>query len=292
MPWKLLHYAGLATWNKASYRTGSKQWNSSANWKLVENAHPAIITLDQAEAIHALREGRKCRPGKRGKRPTPYVLTGGLLKCSRCEANLAGRAKRGTGYYVCGSEIYRHGAGCGKPAWYIRQENADAAAFDCIERVLASDSKHTRRIVQRYNAWVDSQLSLYGSASDARLKEIERLKAEIAKLTESIAAGVDAATLRSAINERASHLERLQGIGDAELPRKIEAFDLDSQARIVREIAQSRDPETKRPAIRRYVAAMLADPERRAITVQMRPLSLICGHSVAAPTGVEPVLRP
>ena len=76
------------------------------------------------------------------------------------------------------------------------------------------------------------------------------------------------------------------------LPEKISAKDLEGQAKEVRQIAESRDPNRKRSAIRRYIAAMQADPEGRTIRVLMHPLSTICGHSLVAPAGVEPALRP
>ena len=278
MPWKLLHYAGYATWNKADYRSGTKQWKSRKEWKLIEKAHPAIITLEQAEAIHTIREERKSRPGKKGRRPPPYVLSGGLLTCERCGANYAGRTKKGRAYYVCGSEIYRHGADCGRPAWYIRQQEADSAAFDCIQRMLASDSKHVRRIVKRYNEWVASQIALYSSTEEAKQGELGRLEEEVVKLTESLAAGVDPSTVKAAINERAAHIERLQALGDVKLPAQIDNEELELQAAEIRKIAETSDPDRKRSAVRRYVASMTAYPETRSIRVLMHPLSSFDGH--------------
>jgi len=279
MPDKLLQYAGLGIWNRRDFRAGGKSWKDRSEWKIVENAHPAIITMEEAEAIHAIREQRASRPGRRGKRPCPHLLSGGLLICSGCGANYAGRTKHGDDYYVCGSHIYRDGADCDKP-WYIRREDADSAAFDCIQLILSNDHEHTRRIVHDYNKWVDSQTALYGSTENARKDEICRLEEEIKNLTQSLAAGVDPVTVRTAINERAQHIEKLQSLGDAELPSKITARDLDTQAAEVRKIAESRDPDRKRAIIRKYIAAMKALPEERTVVVSVRSLSSLCGHSL------------
>ncbi len=287
MPDKLLQYAGIGIWNRRDFRTGGKSWKDKEDWKVVENAHSAIITMEQAEAIHAIREQRTCRPGKRGKKPSPFVLSGGLLVCSHCGANYAGRNKHSIDYYVCGAQIYRDGADCDAP-WYIRREDAENAAFDCIQKVLSSDSKHTTRMVNAYNKWVDSQLSLYGSTEKARRTEIERLQSEVENLTQSLAAGIDPSTISAAINERAQHIQRLESLGDVELPRKITGKELDAQAAEVRQIAENCPPDRKRLILRKYIDSMRAVAGERTIKVMIRPLPTLCGHWLVAPKGFEP----
>jgi hypothetical protein len=279
MPDKLLQYAGYGIWNRRDFRNGGKSWKDRSEWKVVENAHPAIITPEEAEAIHAIRTQRASRPGKGCKVPSPWVLSGGLLVCAHCGANYAGRKKDSRNYYVCGAHIYRDGIDCTKP-WYLRSEDVESAAFDCVQMVLASDSKHTRRIVDSYNKWVESQAALYLSTQKSRQAELERLRAEIENLTASLAAGVDPVTIRQAINERARHVEKLESLGNVELPTKLSVKDMDCQAVEVRKIAESRDTDRKRAILRDYIAAMTAYPEKRTVKVTVRPLSTICGHSL------------
>ena len=271
MPERLLQYAGYGTWNKVEYRNGGKRQKDRSEWKIIENAHPAIITLEEAEAIQAIREARTIRPGKKGRRPSPFILSGGLLVCSRCGANYCGRNMHNVDYYVCGAQIYRHGADCEK-AWYIRREELESAAFECIEKHLASDSESLGHIVSKYNKWVESQHALYTSTEAARRAEIGRLEQEIANLTKSLAAGVDPATVRTAINDRAADIARLKAIDEVELPHKIAPKELEALASEVRQIAESRDTDRKRSAIRKYITAMEADPEKHTIRVLMRPL--------------------
>ena len=124
----------------------------------------------------------------------------------------------------------------------------------------------------------------YSAAGD----KLERLRAEIENLTASLAAGVDPLTIRQAINERAKHVEKLESLGNVELPTKLSIRDLDRQAVEVRKIAESRDTDRKRAILRDYIAAMTAYPEKRTVKVTVRPLSTICGHSLVAPKGFEP----
>ena len=199
--------------------------------------------------------------------------------------------KCGTDYYLCGSQIYRHGAGCTK-SWHIRREELESAAFECIEKYLASDSKHLGHVVTDYNKWVDSEHALYKSTQADRMEEIDRLEQEIGNLTKSIAAGVDPASMRMAINERAADIARLKAVDEADLPCKIAPKELEALALEVRQIAESRDTDRKRSAIRKYITAMEACPESRTVRVLMQPLSSLYGHWVVAPGGVEPPPRP
>ena len=90
------------------------------------------------------------------------------------------------------------------------------------------------------------------------------------------------------MNDRVAHIGRLQALGDVELPKKITAKELDAQAREIRQIAESRDPDRKRSIVRKYIAAMSARPEERTIHVMVHPLSSPCRHSLVAPKGFEP----
>jgi len=273
MPDKLLQYAGYGLWNRRDFRNG-KQQKDRSQWKIIENAHPAIITQEEAEAIHAIREGRKARPGKRGPRPAPYVLTGGLLTCAKCGANFIGRHMHGIDYYVCGSQIYRHGADCSE-GWYIRQEQADKAVFDVIENVLSSDPALLKTTIREYNNRINALVAMYKSAEADRRAEIRTLDEEIKNLMGSLANGINPVTVRDAINERVAHRTRLQAITDMELPAKITLKDVATCAAEVRQIAESREPDRKRSAIRRYIAALEAEPQNRTIRVLMQPLDSI-----------------
>ncbi len=291
MPERLIQYAGYGTWNKLDYRNGGKKPKDRNEWKIIERAQPAIITLEEADAIQAIRQIRTCRPGKRGLRPSPYILSGGLLTCACCGANYTGWTKSGIDYYVCGAQVYRHGADCGR-AWYIPREEIERAAFECIEMFYASDSQHVAQIVRDYNKWVEAERAAYDAGEGDRMEQAALLEEEISHLTASLAAGVDPATMRDQINWRAERLQKLRSVADTPLPERISAKDLRSQAAEARQAQESRDPARKRTIIRQYIAAMIADPERRAVRVLMHPPSSSFGHWMVAPGGVEPPPRP
>ena len=110
-PHVLLEYCGYGVWNVHGKR-GRKR--PVSEWVVVPNAHPAIITEEEAKAIAAARrrrreENRRFDGGCRRSQTSSYLLSGGLFKCGRCGSNMIGfRTSKGR-YYVCGSQPYRRG---------------------------------------------------------------------------------------------------------------------------------------------------------------------------------------
>ena len=291
MPEALLQYAGYALWNRRDFKNGGKRAKDKSEWKFIEKAHPPIITLEEAEAIQAIREARTSRRIRQGGRPSPFVLSGGLLTCARCGANYAGRIKHENDYYVCGAEIYRHGADCGEP-WYIRRESIEQAVLECIKEFYSADSLHLKKVIADHNKVVELRLAQHPAWRERREEEIERLNQEIGNLTQSLADGVDSRTVRAAINDRAAQLEKLNTLDQAPLPKKIMTKELQAQAAEICRILEAGNPDQKRSAIRRYIGAMQADPENRLVKSYLHPISSLCCHGVVAPGGVEPPPRP
>ena len=276
MPERLLQYAGYGTWNKVEYRNGGKRQKDRSEWKIIEKAHPAIISEEEAEAIHEIRVSRSSTPGKRAVKPSPYILSGGLLRCSRCGANYMGQRRQHGEYYVCGAQIYRHGADCGRP-WYIRREVIEGAVFECIEKALSSDADHLHKVVAEHNKLVDSRHVLYESTKAGREAEVARLEQEIENLMRSVAEGVSPAAVKEEVNKRVAQRDRLRAVSDVDLPRKITLKELKALSAELCQKAESRDPGQKRIAVRQYIAALAADPERRTIRVLINhPSSFLC----------------
>lgn len=50
---------GFGFYNRRSFQGGGKRYRDPEEWKIIENAHPAIITLEEADAIYVLNQRRK-----------------------------------------------------------------------------------------------------------------------------------------------------------------------------------------------------------------------------------------
>jgi len=121
---KLVEYCGYGVWN---VRKKNGDYKPSEEWEIVEKAHPAIITEDEAKAIAEMRkrmsETKRFDGGYGSSRKSQYLLSGGLFKCSNCGQNMVGYVKaKGQQYYLCGSRLYRRGLGCGHGVYVPKDE--------------------------------------------------------------------------------------------------------------------------------------------------------------------------
>jgi DNA invertase Pin-like site-specific DNA recombinase len=90
---------------------------------------PGIITPAQSDRLRA-RLSRAAGPGPTGRSPRRYLLTGGLLRCGRCDTPMVSRPRvDGTRRYVCASGPGF--GGCGKMAI-----NSDPVEGFVVETVL------------------------------------------------------------------------------------------------------------------------------------------------------------
>jgi hypothetical protein len=93
---------------------------------VVEKAHPAIISEEECDAVNAMaRKPLGMRPSEKPK--SRWLLSSGAQRCARCGSKYAGK-KTDSDYYLCGSHIYRRGAGCG-PGWYVRKDELEELVF-------------------------------------------------------------------------------------------------------------------------------------------------------------------
>ena len=148
-PHVLMEYCGCAVWN-VHKKDGRERLVSE--WVIVERAHQALITEDEAKKIADARRSssgkKEFNAGPTRSRSSRYVLSGGLFRCGRCGANMIGFHADGRFYYVCGSQPYRKGMGCG-PGVYVPQGQVESEVFAGVRGVLdycADPEKFTRAV--------------------------------------------------------------------------------------------------------------------------------------------------
>jgi len=208
-PHCLLEYAGFGVWN---VRGRNQRYNPPSDWVVVEDAHEALITEDEAEQIMLARKGRTFSASVKTSnraRSSPYLLSGGMFSCSRCGGNMVGFYKRAKEqYYICNSVPNRRGLGCGQGV-YVPQEDIEREVFDGLQGLLAvcADEKGFVRAVnsELKHIWEDS----HGCDPNAgrRLREIE---GKITNIRESIEDGLtDTAWANTRLRELSEDRERL-----------------------------------------------------------------------------------
>ncbi len=200
MPHSLLKYCGYGVWN-VHKKNGQKR--PPSDWVIVPQAHEALISEATAMSIseHRKRKRREHSQftGLGGSRNSPYLLSGGLFKCDRCGSNMTGYKSNGYQYYVCGSQPYRRGMGCGG-ATYVPKEFIESEVVDGIQR-LVKVCAQPKGLVKQVNQELRRQWELscgFDPDAPARIREIEGKIANIRDSIEDGLADVDWANARLA----------------------------------------------------------------------------------------------
>ena len=192
----ILQFAGYGIWD---VHTKKGRIRPASEWVIVPKAHEALISEEEARTLLEVRQARKCNgPGRRfdsglgRSRKTQYSLTGGLFKCDRCDSNMIGLKRANGNYYVCGSQPYRKGKGCG-PGVYVRQDQVEnevlSGARDLLSACMDSSgfvdefNKEVRRI------WEEGT----GMDPDAERK-LEAVKQKVENVHRAIEDGISDTT--------------------------------------------------------------------------------------------------
>jgi len=267
----LLQYCGFGVWN-VHRKNGTKR--PPTEWLVVENAHPPIITEDEAKAIAEARRRRsgerRFDPGFGTSRKSCYLLSGGLFKCGRCGSNMIGLRRTTGRYYVCGSQPYRRGMGCG-PGVYVPQDRVESEVLKRLEVLLArcTDS-------QRFARMVNGHLKVLWRDAAGRDVNVARrmadIDAKVANIRQAIEDGLsDAAWANARLEELLAERRVLE---EAESPPKKPPKVAAKQAKaylsqMEKVLAQGEPPERKR-VIRAWVAEMKLAPERLEVEITYR----------------------
>ncbi len=220
----ILEYAGYGVWN---VRGKHQRHNPSSEWVVVPNAHPALISEEEAQRIIEIRAARpKATPqvagAKARSKGSRFALSGGLFKCARCGANMTGftstngKGRRGD-YYVCGSAQYRRSLGCGPGVFVDKQLIEDTIMESVASRFDEwSDPARFAKLVN--DAVSDlAQRDTTGAAENAR--RIEEIEAKIGNVRQAIEGGLSDVQwantrLRDLALERDEFLSKSSPVGD------------------------------------------------------------------------------
>ena len=283
-PSALLQYAGYGVWNVHGPRGRHRP---PSEWEIVESAHPAIITLKQAEAIMSVNEqqSRLCKDKSKGRmaavrtRGSRYLLTGGVLVCKRCGANMVGYRNQGRLYYVCGAKAYRRGLGCGE-GLQIRKEALEDAVVEEIGHLFDSwvDTKRLKQLMNEELQALEQQKSA-GSVEITR--ELAKVGQETENLRAAIKAGLDDigwanAELRRLKAQREQLVSQQEQAAARPEPKRVDLAFVEECKGAFGEVFANGTREEKRQFARLFVKRIDVDPETGDILMHLfgRPPTL------------------
>ncbi len=270
-----------------------------ASWIRVDAPQLRIIDVDLAARVDARRKDRRTRYNTSlangGRVPErahgKYLLSGGLLVCPTCKNNFEALKSpwKGDGVYVCSTR--RRKPGCCSNSLSLPMASTDETVLTMIE-----DEVLDANFIEELLALVDR-----GDEDDsARLTaDAKRLRGEVDRLVESIAAGVPAGTVAPAIAEREAELSRIDV--QQRTPKRIRPnIDKLRDALTQRSAEWKADlrgePQVARLVLRKLITPLvLHDPDTPSKEwveweASVTPAMLDGLYNmVASPTGFEPV---
>lgn len=270
-PHCLLQYAGYGVWN---VRGKNQRHNPPSEWVVVDNAHSALITEEEAHAIIATRLAKREKRFDHGfhrSRKSSYLLSGGLIKCGRCGSNLLGLRKTETSdYYICGSQPHRRGLGCG-PAVYVPKDEIESeviAGITSLLSVCADPDGFTRKVNAEIRQIWEKSVGYDPSA----VRKIADIDSKISNIRRSIENGMPDADwaygrMRELMEER-QKLESAPAVTG-------EAPQIDPKAameyrRTTNRILQEADPAEKKQLLRTWVDEITMAPDSLTVDIRYR----------------------
>ena len=284
----ILQFCGYGLWN---VRTKEGRERPSSEWVIVPNAHPALITEDEARAIITARRRAHVAatiPVNRGRSMTSeYLLSGGLFRCQRCGANMIGFRTSSGEYYVCGSQPYRRGMGCG-PGVYVPRRAVEGEVCQGLSELLslcADPQGFTRQVnAELRRLWQESGHS-DSASTHAKIGEIET---RIAHIRQAVEEGLDDASWANArLRELLAKRDALSRAHDSAEPPQLDAETVMAYRRQTEKVIASGHAADRKRLMRAWVNEIKLDPESLEVKISYRlPEAVMKG--VVAGAGFEP----
>jgi len=276
-PSLLLQYAGYGVWNVHGKHG---KINPPSEWEVVENGHPAIITMEEAQAIQTANEELTRKSGDRSRKRmetvstqrSPYLLSGGLMICKRCGANMTSHINRGHAYYVCGTRLYRKGLGCGR-AFQVRKDHIEEAVLEEIGRLFNSWAD-TDQLMQLVQKGLSSMAKQQHASAEEDVRQLAKIDEEMNNVRNAVKAGYDDlewanAELRRLRVDREEIVERQRQLEtERALPTVTRAVIEEYRRQFVETFAFGSNEE-KREFARLFVSMIEVDPDTADIFMHM-----------------------
>ena len=272
-------------------KNGSKR--PPSDWVFVENAHPAIITAEEARAIAEARRNSKksTRLAKSSNRAksSPYILSGGAFTCGRCGANMTGYKVSGGRYYVCGSMPYRRGMGCG-PGVYVPKDFIEGEVTEGI-RKLVEECIDAEKLTAPVNAELETIWNERTGHDPEAAKKISSLEAKIDNVRNAIENGLaDVSWANGRLEKLKAERDALaaDAVAEGEPPR-LEPSRVTEYAKLTRKVLAHGKPKQRKELIRSWAGEIKMAPEEREVLITYRfPEPFM--NSMVAGAGFEPAI--
>ena len=288
-PSVILQLCGYGVWNA---RTKEGRELPTSEWVIVPNAHAALITEDEARLIMAARrrarEKATIPTNRGGSRISRYLLSGGVFKCRRCGSNMIGFRTSSGEYYICGTQPYRKGHGCG-PGVYVPRRAVEAEVCQGLSELLdlcANPEGFARQVnAELRRVWEES--TGVGDRTRARI-EIEGVDAKISNIRRAVEDGLsDASWANARLRELIAERERLAASLEVNEPPQLDSKTVMAYRRQTKKLMESGQLAERKRLMRAWVQDVTLEPENLNVRINYRLPEAVMKNLVAG-AGFEP----
>lgn len=276
-PASLLQFAGYGVWNVHRKGGGIRP---SSEWEIVENAHPAIISMEQAEKILQVNEqmgqlfkdqskGRMASVRTKGSR---FLLTGGLFVCGRCGSAMVGYHNQNRLYYCCGASYYRKGRGCGE-GFQVPKDGLESSVIQEIGEVFTSfsDPSKVKKLVEDE---VRGRTNRESCEAESIRDELRKVTLEMENVRKAIKAGLDDVDwANSELRELKARREELEArqkdLAVQPVPRILDHAVVEEYLKTFERTFEFGTNEEKRELVRLFVKKVELNPETGDIAIRL-----------------------
>ena len=266
----LLQYSGNGVWGVHDSRHHKRP---PIEWAISRNAHPAIITAEEARAIAAVRRDlslRKLHGSYVATSSLHYLLSGGLFRCRRCGRSMVGFS---SDRYTCRTRMLGDArGGCGRGT-NVRGEPVESEVIAGLQALLLHLSE--RGVVRGLNQQLVAAWRQERAASS--------VQAGLAVSEETTGGDVPVGTDDGpASPPEWSHVPTVGRGGSgalrfADRPPRIDRKALAASGRLVRRVLRKGDPAASKRVLRSWVERVEFDPDELVVEVAYRiPEDVTC----------------
>ena len=290
---RLYQYSGCAFWFKEDCtEKGNRIKRDVSEWKIVKDAHEAIISEEDCDAIFEMGKTASTRTKTNGRgKVSPYTLSGGIIKCAVCGSNWTSTRKRNSRYYLCGSHAYRNGSGCG-PYWSLSSEMLEDFILTEILALMPPDEDTLATWVNGVNEDIKEQWNIYRNTAGDRAKKTKEFERRLSDYLNLLDSGHSSDELSARIADVSAHLKKLRALENVSEPKYVSLEEMKQLRKMVLSATQKKDSDEKGLLIKAMVSRIIADPNEKKLLISLRDPRCMEVRCMAVPRGVEPLSRP